>query len=99
MPQDETDTEHSDSGYAEADLNHRERATLRAVSRGDAEITCSSEPDLFLDGLACCDQGTAHRLARAGLIAPAYAGRPGQRVPAVLTDAGQRALAPSLVGN
>lgn len=79
------------------DLNHRERATLHAVAQGPAEITCSCEPDLFLDGLACCDQPTAHRLARAGLIAPAYAGKPGQRVPAVLTEAGHRALARTLV--
>src|SRR5690606_22949569 len=39
-------------------LNHRERATLRAVARGGAEITLSAEPDLFIDGLACCDQIT-----------------------------------------
>ncbi|NIJ13699.1 uncharacterized protein YjhX (UPF0386 family) [Saccharomonospora amisosensis] len=76
----------------DSDLNHRERATLHAVAQGGAEITCSCEPDLFLDGLACCDQATAHRLAREGLIAPANAGRPGERVPAVLTDAGKRAL-------
>ncbi|WP_007024227.1 hypothetical protein [Saccharomonospora iraqiensis] len=97
MPQENNDTEHGDS--TDHDLNHRERATLRAVSRGEAEITCSREPDLFVDGLACCDQATAARLARAGLIAPAHTGRPGQRVPAVLTDAGERALTPSLVSH
>jgi hypothetical protein len=78
----------------ETELNHRERATLRAVAAGHAEITCSSEPDLFVDGLACCDQACAHRLANLGLIAPADDGRPGERVPARLTEAGRRALAP-----
>src|SRR5690606_21289017 len=64
----------------------------QAVAEGVAEITCSSVPDLFVDGLACCDQATAGRLAQAGLIAPAYPGRPDERVPAVLTEAGKRAL-------
>jgi hypothetical protein len=73
-------------------LNNRERATLKAVATGRAEITCSSEPDLFLDGLACCDQTTAHRLANLGLIAPTREGRPGERVPATLTEAGRAAF-------
>ena len=75
-----------------ADLNHRERATLRAVAGGHAEICCSCEPDLFIDGLSCCDQSTVHRLARLGLIAPAFPGKHGERVPALLTEAGSRAL-------
>lgn len=73
-------------------LNHRERATLRAVAVGHAEISCSCEPDLFVDGLACCDQHTAHRLAHLGLIIPVRPGSYGERVPAVLTEAGQAAL-------
>ncbi|WP_181193266.1 hypothetical protein [Prauserella shujinwangii] len=81
-----------DDTETDTELNHRERATLLAVAQGGAEISCSCEPDLFLDGLACCDQATAHRLARAGLVAPAVAGKPGQRVPAVLTEAGRAAL-------
>ncbi|GLY65947.1 hypothetical protein [Amycolatopsis taiwanensis] len=83
----------------DVELNHRERATLKAVASGHAEITCSSEPDLFFDGLTCCDQTTAHRLANLGLIAPAHDGRPGERVPAVLTDTGRAAftaLSPTL---
>ncbi|MGH3450512.1 MAG: hypothetical protein ACRDQW_07245 [Haloechinothrix sp.] len=67
-------------------LNHRERATLRAVGQGRAEITCSCEPDLFIDGLACCDQFTARRLARYSLVVPLRSGLPGERVPALLTD-------------
>ncbi|MEV6648883.1 hypothetical protein [Amycolatopsis sp. NPDC051371] len=74
------------------ELNHRERATLRAVAGGHAEISCSCEPDLFIDGLSCCDQSTVHRLARLGLIAPASPGKCGTRVPAVLTAAGSLAL-------
>ena len=74
------------------DLNHRERATLRAVAEGHAEISCSREPDLFVDGLACCDQHTAHRLAHLGLVMPARSGRWGERVPALLTEAGAVAL-------
>ncbi|WP_414941087.1 hypothetical protein [Amycolatopsis sp. cmx-11-51] len=74
------------------ELNHRERATLKAVADGHAEISRSCEPDLFVDGLACCDQHTAHRLAHLGLVAPARGGRWGERVPARLTEAGAEAL-------
>ncbi|CAM2903693.1 hypothetical protein SAXI111661_07560 [Saccharomonospora xinjiangensis] len=90
MPQDGNDT----------DLNHRERATLHAVAQGIAEITTGCGTNLFVDGLACADQATAHRLVRQGLIAPARHGEPGQRVPATLTDAGKRALGntPALAG-
>lgn len=76
----------------DSDLNHRERATLRAVARGGAELTTSCEPDLFVDGLACCDQTTVHTLARRGLIAPACAAGYGRRTPAILTPAGHAAL-------
>jgi hypothetical protein len=74
------------------ELNHRERATLKAVANGHAEISCSAEPDLFIDGLACCDQHSVRRLAHLGLIVAAWIGRRGQRVPALLTDAGAAAL-------
>lgn len=80
------------SDIMDSDLNPRERATLQAVAQGGAELTCSRVPDLFFDGLACCDQTTAARLARKGLIAPAFPGKPGQRVPAILTEVGRRAL-------
>ncbi|NKQ54098.1 hypothetical protein HFP15_14515 [Amycolatopsis sp. K13G38] len=76
----------------DAELNHREQATLRAVALGRAELTSSREPDLFIDGLAVCDQSCAHRLANLGLIATARDGRPGERVPAVLTETGKTAL-------
>ncbi len=73
-------------------LNNRERATLSAVGLGRCEITCSAEPDLFIDGIPCCDQFTAHRLARLGLVIGLRAGRLGERVPAQLTDAAREML-------
>ena len=83
-------------GDAATGLSGRERAMLRAVADGRGEVTCSCAPDLFIDGLGCCDQLSAHRLARAGLVRAATAGPIGQRVPAELTAAGRAALQPSL---
>ncbi len=71
----------------------RDRAILRAVAAGGAELTCGAGADLFLDGRSCCDQPAAHRLACVGLIAPAFAGTAGQRVPARLTSTGRLQLA------
>ena len=76
-----------------ATLSCRDRAILRAVAGGGAELLGGAEPDLFLDGRCCADQSAAHRLARAGLIATAVPGAPGSRVPARLTTVGVDALA------
>ena len=73
-------------------LSGRDRAILRAVAAGGAELALGAEPDLFLDGRCCCDQSAAHHLVRAGLIAAATLGLVGQRVAAALTPAGQQAL-------
>lgn len=70
-------------------LNHRMLAMLRAVGAGRGRITCSSEPDLFIDGLSCGDQFAAHALAHLGLLRPARPGLIGELVPAVLTAAGE----------
>lgn len=78
-------------------LNHRALSMLRAVVAGRAQISCSTEPDLFIDGMPCCDQYTAHLLAHAGLIQPAAQGGVGELVPAALTHAGKVALAPATV--
>jgi hypothetical protein len=78
-------------------LNHRALSMLRAVVAGRAQISCSTEPDLFIDGVPCCDQYTAHLLAHAGLIEPVRQGAVGKLVPAALTDAGEAALAPVTV--
>lgn len=79
-------------------LSFRDRAILRAVANGGAELVAGAEPDLFLDGRCCADQSAAHRLARAGLIATTGTGAPGSRVPARLTTVGQDALGYSLTG-
>lgn len=71
------------------DINYRARAMLRAIDAGRAQLTCSSEPDLFIDGLPCCDQFAAHDLVHQGLIRPGRPGLVGQRVPAQLTAAGR----------
>ncbi|WP_434453225.1 hypothetical protein [Lentzea sp. E54] len=72
---------------------HRALALLRAVSAGRVEMTCSAEPDAFLDDLAWCDQQIAHHLAHAALMEPARQGRVGMRVPARLTAKGMIHLA------
>ncbi|MFJ9785094.1 hypothetical protein ACIRSS_36370 [Amycolatopsis sp. NPDC101161] len=77
-------------------LNRRALAMLRAVGAGRAELTCSCEPDLRVDGLPCCDQATAHDLARAGLIRPDRVVAVGQWARAELTDDGRSALGGTL---
>jgi hypothetical protein len=90
-------TVRSDNRWSSADqqddpFSGRARAMLRAVSAGRGELVCSCEPDLLIDGLGCCDQFTAHRLARAGLIRPVVRGAIGERVRAELTVAGRAVL-------
>ncbi|SFW80579.1 hypothetical protein [Amycolatopsis australiensis] len=73
-------------------LSRRAIAMLKAIGDGRAELRCSCEPDLRVDGLPCCDQSTAHDLARAGLVRAATVVAPGQWAPAELTPAGRLAL-------
>lgn len=73
-------------------MNPRTVAILRAVAAGRAQLSCSCVPDLFIDGIACCDQFTAHTLAGAGLIRHTRPGAIGQRVSAALTVAGEAAI-------
>jgi hypothetical protein len=73
--------------------NRRALAMLRAVAAGRAEITLSCEPDLFIDGMCCCDQALSRLLAHEGLIRPARAGMVGRRVPALITPAGAELIA------
>jgi hypothetical protein len=73
------------------ELTHRALAMLRAVAAGRAQITCSREPDLYIDGVPCCDQFSAHVLTHDGYIAEGT-GNFGQLVPAELTAAGKAAL-------
>ena len=74
-------------------LTDRAAAMLRAVAAGRADITVSVEPDLYVDGIPCCDQSTAHELAHTGLVTAAHRAPPGTRVRAELTEAGREALA------
>ncbi|MFF0145401.1 MULTISPECIES: hypothetical protein [Amycolatopsis] len=74
------------------ELSGRALAMLRAVAAGRAELTCSCEPDLRVDGLPCCDQPAAHALARDGLIRAHDAVGAGQWTRAELTDDGLLAL-------
>ena len=72
--------------------SHRDIALLRAVAAGRVQMTRSSEPDLFVDGIACCDQVAATRLARIGLVEPGALAAVGGRAPARLTALGARVL-------
>ena len=74
-------------------LTHRDRAILRAVAAGSAQLVAGAEPDMYLDGLACSDQFAAHRLVHAGLIAAIGPARTGQRIAARLTADGAALLA------
>jgi hypothetical protein len=55
-------------------------------------MTLSSEPDLFVDGVACCDQVAATRPALIGLVEPGVLTAVGGRAPARLTALGARVL-------
>lgn len=77
---------------AHAELTYRHYALLRAVAASRCQLTCSCEPDLYVDGRSCADQQAGHLLVHAGLIVQAAAGSVGQRVPARLTEAGQMVL-------
>ncbi len=74
------------------ELSGRAKAVLRAVAAGRAEVTGGTEPDLYVDGLPCCDRMVTHDLVYAGLLRPARPARFGQRVNAELTEDGRAAL-------
>ena len=77
---------------ATSTLSGRDRAILRAVAAGGAQLQLGAEPDLFFDDRSCADQYAAHRLVHAGFITAATLGLLGQRVTAALTPAGHEAL-------
>jgi hypothetical protein len=78
-------------------LSDRARNMLRAVRDGRGRLALGSEPDLYVDGIPCCDQQTVHALVKRGFLRPAGPGRPGELVAAALTAAGRAVLAPMLV--
>ncbi|MFE3175407.1 hypothetical protein ACFXPA_08285 [Amycolatopsis sp. NPDC059090] len=82
----------SGSERVTVELTHRAMAMLKAVAQQRAEMSTSCEPDLFVDGFACCDQMTAHALAKGGYVRPGTGVASAGRVPAELTEAGVAAL-------
>lgn len=87
-----SDTVREASGTRPADwLSDRAVAILRSVAQGRATLSRSCEPDLFVDGLPCCDQQTVRSLHRAGLLTRGE--HPGAVAPVRLTAVGVAALA------
>lgn len=72
-----------------APLSCQEEAILRAVHAGRVEISCSREPDMFVDGINCCHQATARRMFHEGWVQRAHSGLATERVRAGLTAAGR----------
>ncbi|MBB4684523.1 hypothetical protein [Amycolatopsis jiangsuensis] len=88
----------SGSDEAPVELSHRAMAMLKAIAQQRAEMSTSCEPDLFIDGFSCCDQMTAHALARGGYVRPATGTTAAGvgLVTAELTEAGVAALSVTL---
>lgn len=76
-----------------SELSGRARAMLRAVAAGRAELSGGRTPDLYVDGLPCCDQMVTHDLVHAGLLRACEVVGLGERAGAELTEAGKAALA------
>ena len=64
------------------ELSYRALAMLRAVAEGRGRMSSSCEPDLFIDGVPCCDQVTAHTLAHRGLLRVGADGSTAELTPA-----------------
>ncbi|GAA1334190.1 hypothetical protein [Saccharothrix algeriensis] len=75
------------------ELSGRAKAMLRAVAAGRGELSGGREPDLYVDGLPCCDQMVTHALVEAGLLRARRVVRLDERTAAVLTEAGRAAIA------
>lgn len=74
------------------ELSGRAKAMLRAVAAGRGQLSGGCEPDLYVDGLPCCDQMVTHDLVHAGLLRARRAVRLDERAEAELTDAGKAAI-------
>ncbi|RKT57817.1 hypothetical protein [Saccharothrix australiensis] len=75
------------------ELSGRAKAMLRAVAAGRAQLSGGREPDLYVDGLPCCDQMVTHDLVHAGLLRARRAVGLDERSDAELTDEGRAAIA------
>lgn len=76
----------------EGGISHRERAILRAVADGRAQMMSGCGHDLTIDG-AWCDHLAAQHLLEAGLIRPVGTSEVGGMVPVEITAHGARVLA------
>lgn len=70
----------------------RMKAMLRAVHDGRGELSGGSEPDLYVDGLPCCDFMSVHALVHGGYVAPSSVTALCERRTAVLTELGRASL-------
>ncbi|MBB5954804.1 hypothetical protein FHS29_001374 [Saccharothrix tamanrassetensis] len=75
------------------ELSGRAKAMLRAVAAGRGQLSGGREPDLYVDGLPCCDQMVTHDLVHAGLLRARRVVGLNERVDAELTDEGRAAIA------
>lgn len=81
------------SGTEHLELNRRQLAVLVATAEGRCELSSSCEPDVFVDGLCCCDHSVGGLLLRAGLVRRATLTLADQRVPVEVTELGYALLA------
>ena len=65
-----------------SDLNHRDRAVLRAVAAGRCVLQGPHGAGLQVDGRWCADQFAGARLTAAGLIVASGPAEPAQLTPA-----------------
>ncbi|WP_433265902.1 hypothetical protein ACQPZF_39320 [Actinosynnema sp. CS-041913] len=75
------------------ELSGRAKAMLRAVAAGRGQLSGGREPDLYVDGLPCCDRTATHDLVHGGLLRARRAVSLDERTDAELTDLGRAALA------
>lgn len=77
---------------ATATLDHRRIAVLKAVLAGRCELSGGSEPDIYVDGLCCCDHSVAGDLLRDGMVRPVLTVA-GRHARAQITERGRTMLA------
>ena len=77
-------------------MGRRYIAILGAVAAGRCELSGGRAPDVFVDGLCCCDHSAAGLLIGLGLICPAPPALGCHRVRARITELGLATLADDL---
>ncbi|RJQ66842.1 hypothetical protein D5S17_34170 [Pseudonocardiaceae bacterium YIM PH 21723] len=74
-----------------SEISFRERAILRAIAAGTAQMVSGCACDLRIDG-HWCDHTAAQKLFAAGMIRAAKTAPAGQMVPVEITPIGQNQL-------